>query len=274
MKKLFLAIRHGDIDEVKAILERNPEVIDEPASPPPKQDKGLSPLQVALKIGELDIAEYLIKSGADVNYTDPIDENENNIWSSPVLQDAIRAIFFAYKNIKPNIEAAEKATSIVRDMLKRGANPNALSWRTVVKFGERSLRQDVDAFGACIGCASLNDKDSELRAINAKKLTELLDLMLEHGADIEAWADRPASCHSNENETARKRFIDDFVPVPDKTVNVIYRGNSVIPVGDKPIELKKGDRRGTVFIDGSIDHSAKQRAFMQDFCKKRGLLGK
>jgi len=272
MKKLFLAIRHGDLDEVKAILEKKPEVIDEPASPPPKKDKGLSPLQVALKIGELDIAEYLVKSGADVNYIDPIDENETNIWSVPVLQDAIRAIFFAYSGIKPNIEAAEKATSIVREMLKRGANPNTLSWRTVVKFGERSLRQDVDAIGACIGCASLGEKDSELRAIHVRKLTELLDLMLEYGADIEAWADRPASCHSNENETARRCYIDDFVPVPDKTVNVIYRGNSIIPVGDKPIEAKKGDKRGTVFIDGSIDRAAEWRAFMQDFCKKRGLL--
>lgn len=274
MKKLFLAIRHGDIDEVKAILEKRPEVIDEPASPPPKKDKGLSPLQVALKIGELDIAEYLVKSGADVNYIDPIDENDIDIWSMPVLQDAIKAIFFAYQGIKPNIEAAEKATSIVRDMLKRGADPNVLSWQTVVKFGERSLRQDVDAFGACIRYARLKEKDFELRAIYEKKLTELLDLLLEYGADIEAWAERPANCNYDENMTARKRYIDDFVPVPDKTVNVIHRGNSVIPVGDKPIEPKKGDRHETVFIDGSIDSVAEWRTFMQDFCKKRGLLGK
>lgn len=273
MKKLFLAIRHGDIDEVKAILERKPEAVDEPAAPPPKKDKGLSPLQVALKTGGLDIAEYLIKAGADVNYIDPIDENENDIWSVPVLQDAIRAVFSAYDGISPNIEAAEKATAIVCDMLIRGANPNALSWRTVVEFGESSLRQDVDAFGACIGCASLNKKDPELRNLIAKKLTELLDLMLKYGADLEAWASRPANCHCNENETARKRYIDDFVPVPDKTVNVIHRGNSVIPVGDKPIEPQKGDRHETVVIDGSIDRTAEWRMFMQDFCKKRGLLG-
>lgn len=273
MKKFFLAIRHGDIDEVKAILEKKPEAINEPASPPPKKDKGLSPLQVALKIGELDIAEYLIQSGADVNYIDPIDENENYIWSVPVLQDAIGAIFFAYKGIKPDIEAAEKATSIVRAMLERGANPNALSWRTVEKFGERILRQDGDAIGACIRNASLKEKDPELRAIHVKKLTELLDLMLEHGADIEAWAGRNVDCHSNENETNRSRYIDEFIPVPDKTMRVIYRRNHIIPVGDKPIEIKKGDRCVTEFIDGSIDHAAKYRAFMQDFCKKRGLLG-
>lgn len=272
MKKLFLAIRHGDIDEVKTIIGKKPEVIDEPASPPPKKDKGLSPLQVALKIRELDIAEYLIESGADVNYIDSIDENEKYIWSMPVLQDAIHAIFFAYEGIKPNIKAAEKATSIVRDMLKRGADPNVLSWKTVEKFEERSLRQDVDAFGACINLARLNAEDLELRAIHEKKLTELLDLLLKHGADIEAWADRPSCCY--DNGTARKRFIEDFVPVPDKTIKVIYRRNSIIPVGDKPFELKKGDRLETELIEGSIDYDAERRAFMQDFCKKRGLLGK
>ncbi|MBD5113494.1 MAG: hypothetical protein HDT42_13330 [Ruminococcaceae bacterium] len=37
MKKLFKAIRHGDIDEVKAILEKNPEAISSIAAPPPKK---------------------------------------------------------------------------------------------------------------------------------------------------------------------------------------------------------------------------------------------
>lgn len=97
--------------------------------------------------------------------------------------------------------------------------------------------------------------------------------MLEHGADIAAWAGRPADCHSNENETARSRYLDEFIPVPDKTMRVIYRGNHIIPVGDKPIEIKKDDRCVPGFIDGSIDHAAEYRAFMQDFCKKRGLLG-
>ena len=58
------------------ILEKSTGVIDESASPPPKKDKGLLPLQAALM---------------------------------PVLQDAIRAIFFKYEHIKPNMEAVEKA---------------------------------------------------------------------------------------------------------------------------------------------------------------------
>lgn len=275
MKKLFKAIRHGGIEEVRLTLENYPEALNEAATPPPKKDNGLSPLQVALKIGEFDIAKYLIELGADVNYIDP--ESEGDVWRMPVLQDAIRAVFFAYDGINADIPAAEKATAIVRDLLERGADPNALSWKTVVKFGERSLRPDVDAFGACIsGAASFinrrDDRRLELRDIVAEKLTYLLDLLIEHGADVEAWANRPASSYHNAEDTARKCYIEDFVPVPDKTVKVIHRGNSIISIGDREIELKKGDRKETVTIHGDVDGYAHMRAFMQEYFRKIGKL--
>lgn len=275
MKKLFKAIRHGEFEEVKAILENYPEAVNEAATPPPKKDKNLSPLQVALKIGELDIAKYLIEHGADVNYMEPKDENEKYEWRMPVIQDAINAVFFQYEGITANMEAAEKATEIVRDLLERGADPNVLSWRTVVKFGEAETNPDLDAIGACISRAHgfiINDREPVLRDMVVEKLTYLLDLLLEHGADIESWADRRASAHHKPEETSRKLYIDDFVAVPDRTLEVIYRGRSTIPVGDKPIEPKKGDKRGTVIIKGDVDHSAKMRAFMQEFCRERGLL--
>ena len=275
MKKLFKAIRSDDFAEVRLILEKHPEALNEAATPPPKKDAGLSPLQVALKIGEFDLARYLIEQGADVNYIDP--EGEGDVWRMPVLQDAIRAVFFAYEGIEANIEAAEKATSIVRDLLERGADPNVLSWRTVVQFDERSLKQDKDAFGTCIFCAfqfinSTAGRNFERRDIVAEKLTYLLDLLIEHGADVEAWASRPASCHHRADETARKCFIDDFVPVPDKTVEVIHRGTRSIPVGNREIELKKGDRRETLTIHGDIDTHAGMRAFMQEYFRKNGRL--
>lgn len=279
MKKLFNAIRHGDFDGVKEILENYPESVNEAAAPPPKKDKNLSPLQVALKIGEFDIAKYLIEHGADVNYMEPKDENEKYEWRMPVIQDAIKAVFFKYEGITANIEAAEKATEIVRDLLERGADPNVISWQTIVRYGETETTEtkpDHDAIGACISGASRfisSDNNPDLRDIAAKKLTYLLDLLLEHGADIESWADRPVSAHHKPEETSRKLFIDDFVPVPDKTVEIIKRGRSIIKVGDKPIEPKKGDRKETLIIKGGVDNNAKMRAFMQEFCQERGLLG-
>lgn len=274
MKKLFKAIRHGEFDEVKAILEKYPEAVNEASTPPPKKDNMLSPLQVALKIGELDIAKYLIEHGADVNYIEPEDVE----WRMPVIQDAIRAVFFAYDGITAKIEAADKATEIVRDLLERGADPNVLSWQTVVRFGEAEKNPDHDAIGTCVSGVhpfvnASNSKTLERRDMVVERFNCLMDLLLGHGADIEVWADRRASAHHKPGETARKCYIDDFVPVPDRTVEVIRRGYSTIPIGDKPIELRKGDKKETILIEGGVDHSAKMREFMRNFCKKRGLLG-
>lgn len=274
MKKLFNAIRHGELDEVKAILESHPDAVNEASTPPPKKDNMLSPLQVALKIGELDIAEYLLHHGADVNYIEP----EEAEWRMPVLQDAIRAVFFAYERITADIEGAGKAAGIVRELLERGADPNVLSWKTVVRFDVAEKNPDVDAIGACVsgvypfvsanGGSALERRDMAVESFHA-----LMDLLFKHGADFEAWANRRAGAHHRPEETNRKCFIDAFVPVPDRTVEVIRRGYRTIPVGSKPIEPKKGDKRETLIIEGGIDHQAKMRAFMQEFCRKRGLLG-
>lgn len=50
MKKLFKAIRQENLEEVKSIIEKNPQLVNCVATPPPKKDNGQSPLQVALKI--------------------------------------------------------------------------------------------------------------------------------------------------------------------------------------------------------------------------------
>ncbi len=89
MKKLFIAIRHSDIDTVKEILTDRPELIACTAKQPPKNDDGQSPLQVALKTGNFDIVDYLLELGADVNFMEA--EPCCNEWKAPVLHDAINA---------------------------------------------------------------------------------------------------------------------------------------------------------------------------------------
>ena len=68
MKKLFTAIRQKDFEAVKALLDKKPELIACTAKQPPKKDDGQSPLQVALKTGSFDVADYLLDLGADVNF--------------------------------------------------------------------------------------------------------------------------------------------------------------------------------------------------------------
>lgn len=271
MKKLFTAIRQGDFETVKATLHNYPEAVNEPAKAPPKKDDGLSPLQVALKIGEFDIAKYLIEQGADVKYIDPIDQSKVDIWSVPVIQDAIGAIFFAYQGIKPNIEGAEKATEIVRDMLERGADPNAISWKTV----GGSLNEAGNAINKCLWETShIMHSYPDRKDLAVEKVTYLLDLLLEHGADLEAWTERPAGAY-RQDETNRKIFIDDFVPVPDEIFTVVSKGRKTLYTldGDVEVELNKGETKEVITIEGDKDNCAEIRAFMQEFCRKRGLLG-
>ena len=89
MKKLFTAIRNGNLDVVKALLSKEPALIACTAKQPPKKDDGQSPLQVAIKSGNFEIANYLLDCGADVNFME--EESCANEWRMPVLQDAIMA---------------------------------------------------------------------------------------------------------------------------------------------------------------------------------------
>lgn len=89
MKKIFKAIRDKDFDLVRTLIENKEELVNCVAKQPPKKDDGQSPLQVALKTGALDIAEYLIDCGADLNYME--DESCCNEWRTPVIHDAINA---------------------------------------------------------------------------------------------------------------------------------------------------------------------------------------
>ena len=52
MKKLFKAIRNNDLDTVRQLIEKKPELVNCTAKQPPKKDDGQSPLQVALKTGK------------------------------------------------------------------------------------------------------------------------------------------------------------------------------------------------------------------------------
>lgn len=250
MKKLFKVIRQGDFEEVKATLENYPEALDEASTPPPKKDDGLSPLQVALKIGEFDIAKYLIDLGANVNY---IEDESKDTWRMPVLQDAIGAVFFRYQCHGDTV-GADKAAMLVRELLERGADPKMLSYQKLEPIGKTICR---DAIDQCVW--SMNDylrgNNFGIKDIAVKQFFLILDLLLEYGADFEAWAERPVNALCKSDDTNRKRFLDDFVPVPDETCEIVYRGK-------KQIITTKGD----------VDKSAEMRALMQAYCKKIGKL--
>jgi Ankyrin repeat. len=111
MKALFTAIRQSDFEKVKTLIERKPELVNCVAKQPPKKDDGQSPLQVAFKTGNFDIADYLVDQGANVNF---IEAESINEWKAPVIHDAIRATVFSsrfpgYGGIQNSRERFERA---------------------------------------------------------------------------------------------------------------------------------------------------------------------
>lgn len=98
MKKLFTAIKRGDADTVRSLLDKKPDLIRCTATKPPKQDDGQSPLQVAIRSQMPEIAEFLLDRGADVDFMES--EDCCNSWRMPAFHDAVvMAVMFSRWNV-------------------------------------------------------------------------------------------------------------------------------------------------------------------------------
>lgn len=191
MKKLFNAIRQGDIEAVKALIQRKPELIDCTAKQPPKKDDGQSPLQVAIKSGNFEIAMHVISCGADVNF---IEEKSCNAWRAPVLHDAINAAIMCCRwntnaaamggfKVHSTKEKAEEAFHVLETMIQRGANVNALD-----SFGNSCLNR------ACLQARQIlpsyhhaEHKLSDDRILTddlREDLSKVFVILIKHGADL------------------------------------------------------------------------------------------
>lgn len=133
MKKLFQAIRQSDIDTVKQLLDKKPELISCIAKQPPKKDDGQSLLQVSLKTGNFEIANYLLDLGADINFIE--DESCCNEWRAPVIHDAIVA---AVMNCRWNVNSSIEGMKVFSTKEKAD-----VAYKTLVRIIE--LGADVNA---------------------------------------------------------------------------------------------------------------------------------
>ena len=122
IKIFFNAIKNRELETVQELLNGNKEYLTTCNFAPPKKDDGQSGLQVAFKTANFKIAELLIVQGADVNF---IEQSEINEWRAPVLHDCIRAVIFNCRTMQKNTDVFDFAFSLLNEMLKKGANPNA-----------------------------------------------------------------------------------------------------------------------------------------------------
>ena len=165
MKKLFTAIRASNLEMVRQVIEKKPALVNCVAKQPPKKDDGQSPLQVALKTGNIAIANYLLDRGADVNFIE--DESCCNAWRTPVLHDAINCAVMCCRwntndkymgfRVFSTKERAVEALNVLKRMLDMGADVNALD--SYGNSGMNRLRNVLQALKDAGG-------DEEYRAPN------------------------------------------------------------------------------------------------------------
>ena len=195
MKKLFQAIRQGDAAGVRELLEKKPDLIACTAKQPPKKDDGQSPLQVALKTNHLEIAEYLLDLGSDVNFMEA--EDCASGWRAPVLHDAVNA---AVMNSRWNVnsqtmyggiqvfhtrEEADRAYLILKRMLDQGADihgvdsyGNSCVWRVCLQ-----ARQVLPAYNHTTRTV---ETDRILTPELKEDLTRIFTLLRDRGMDLDS----------------------------------------------------------------------------------------
>jgi ankyrin repeat protein len=193
MKKLFVAIRQGEIKQVKDLLEKRPELISCTAKQPPKKDDGQSPLQVAIKSGNFLVADYLLDCGADVNF---IEIESCNEWRMPVIQDAIMATIMNARFLRRTYKNGEKGWELYRTKEQFD-----MAFKILKRMFD--LGADItshDSYGnSCLGRAILDAKQIlptihyqdptrvDERPLNSElkeDLTLVFDLLLKQGADV------------------------------------------------------------------------------------------
>lgn len=178
MNKLFKDIRHGDIGAVRAAISKNAAVVNEVYSAKaPKKDIGQSPLQVAIKCGEFEIAELLLGNGADPDFMEDAALVPPHSVCMSVLHDAVIGAFasLCYKQYV----SSERYVGLIRELLGKGADPNRKTSAGLLPIGTAVNQAEM------ILCRKSAYPD--IQEITKKRLFEVLDLLIEHGADKEEW---------------------------------------------------------------------------------------
>lgn len=187
MKTLFTAIRKREIEKIKELITKQPDLVNCITKQPPKKDDGQSPLQIAFKTGNFWAVKYFLENGADINFIDAPSVNE---WKMPVLHDAVMATValarFEYPvdpwneekkdvyELKGVKEHFEKTFSLLKMMVDNGADVNS-----------------VDSYGNSLlmrACSDIQNRstieDRPLAKETVEDLRQIFDLLISSGADL------------------------------------------------------------------------------------------
>ena len=182
MKKLFTVIRQGNLEEVARILDKNPDLISCLAKAPPKKDDGQSPLMVAIKSDNLEVAHLLLDRGADVNFADAINPYGIN-FSAPIWYHAVGQCFLrAGHTVGPGPERSKGYFLLLRRLLDMGMDPNQKTSYGLTAWQHALEEYDQFAHGSYPSyyVETATEENRRLREM----LKAVLDELLKHGANI------------------------------------------------------------------------------------------
>ncbi len=186
MKKLFTSIRQGKLDEVARILDKNPDLISCLAKAPPKKDDGQSPLMVAIKSDNLEVAHLLLDRGADVNFRDAPTQPHNE--SAPIWLNAVGQCFMrAGHTVGPGPERSRGYFLLLRRLLDMGMDPNQkfTSDYSCTNAWQYALNQyDYFAHDSYDDYPSISQRKRQENRQLREMLKAVLDELYKHGADI------------------------------------------------------------------------------------------
>lgn len=158
---------------MKELYNNIPQLVNACSSSPPKKDDGQSPLQVAYKTGNYEIANYLISKGADVNF---IEQSSINEWNAPAIHDCIRGVAFSTFSLVGNEQSFEIALQAFQNIIDNGACVNAED-----SYGNSCLARAIVDTRQIIGREFTEEESSIIYA----QYKRLFSVLLEAGADPE-----------------------------------------------------------------------------------------
>jgi len=178
IKALISAIRKHENQTARALLAQDPSLVNACASAPPKKDDGQSPLQIAFKTGNFEIAGLLIDLGANVHF---MEESTINEWRIPVLHDALRAAAFTAPDGRiGDGQQFEQVLALIRRLLGMGVDPNATD-----SSGNNALvRALSDSRQRLVAQPGFPNKVAN-EMLN-RALREIFQTLIQAGADIHA----------------------------------------------------------------------------------------
>lgn len=196
MKALFDAIKESDIEVVKNRIEEDSSLVNKVATEP-EEVQGESPLQFAIRNDEIDIANYLIDQGADINFvgSGTIDE-----WRLPILHVSIKSTIknsrFPRREAdgpKNDGELFNKHYDLLKRILEEGANTSQVD-----SYGNLPIMRAVlDALNL-----DLSITDNELD----EDLSQVFQLLTSHGCDLQERTDTRKSV----KEMFRNNAVMDY----------------------------------------------------------------